>query len=134
MVAALLGGSGAAPLLRIAPDAALSKILLGSFATPALCLLLRRARAAVGASVLAHRIGCALRVDVTRQLAECHVPVLYFKARHDYVIPARNVAAIRAANPAVTVRELPAPHTLLQVQPQLAAEELNAFVNAVQTA
>ena len=125
------GHLGAYPLLRIAPDSALFSILLGNFSTPALRALLQRARAVVSAGILAHRIGCALQIDMTRELAECHVPILYLKARHDLVVPAHNAAAIRAANPAVRVRELPAPHTLLQAQPSLAAAELKAFVASV---
>ncbi len=128
---ARLGYLVSALLVRIVPDVAVSMILLRRYSTPSLRALLRRTRSVVAADVLAHRIGSVLRVDVTTQLAECPVPILCLRARHDLIVPARSTEIIRKINPTVTLRELPASHALLQTQPQLAAAELRAFMESL---
>ena len=130
-IPARLGFLGSALLVRIVPNCIVSLILLWKYTTPPLRALLRRARSVVAPDVLAHRLGCALRVDVTTQLADCHVPILCLRARHDLIVPARSSEIIRKINPTVTLRELPASHALLQTQPQLAAAELRAFMESL---
>ena len=57
--------------------------------------------------------------------------ILYLRGRDDHVVPAANLKHIQTLRPDAHVVQIPAPHMVLQTQPQLAAEALEAFLAAL---
>jgi pimeloyl-ACP methyl ester carboxylesterase len=114
--------------LRLFPALTQVKALLGAYSTPALRDLSAEALSKVAPAVLAHRLRAVLRVDVTKELEACDIPLLYIRAEHDCVVPEANLRAIRRHQPHVRVASLPAPHMVLQTRPDLAARTISTFL------
>lgn len=104
---------------------------LGGYASPALNTLLQDTLSRVTPAVLAHRVREILRVDVTAALSACPCPLLYLRGASDHVVPAHNLQRMRTLRPDMQCAVLPAPHLLLQVQPELAAQHIARFVTAL---
>ncbi|MEQ8848511.1 alpha/beta hydrolase [Botrimarina sp.] len=112
------------PLLLRAPlpAAAAKRLLLGEHLH-----LLPGARVAIAAndpSVLAHRIRCILKVDVTAPLRRLTCPILYLRPTADALVPLRCVQEIQEQNGRVEVHEINAPHMVLQTHPRKAWEAI----------
>ena len=82
---------------------------------------LYRALASVKSSVFAHRIREVIEVNVSKELAECQLPILYLQGKRDFVVPKSNLKRIIALKPSVQYIQLEASHMVLQNQPQSAA-------------
>lgn len=67
--------------------------------------------------VLAARVRATMRVDVTRELQEMQVPLMYLAGRWDLVVPRRSQELIRRLRPDVAIRTINGPHALLQTRP-----------------
>ncbi|MCE9589201.1 MAG: lysophospholipase [Planctomycetes bacterium] len=115
---------------RLVPRFIQRKALLGRYVTPYLAQLLDRAHATVAPPVLAARVRAVLAVDVVAQLKACPVPILYLRGEHDRVVSERSLQIILREQPSVQVVTLPAPHLVLQTQPEAAARAIHAFANA----
>ncbi|MDX1915568.1 MAG: alpha/beta hydrolase [Methylophilus sp.] len=89
---------------------------------------LYRALASVKSTVFAHRIREVIAVDVSRELAECQLPILYLQGKRDFVVPRSNLKRIMALNPSVQYSQLEASHMVLQNQPQEAAKVIDMFI------
>lgn len=113
---------------RLFPLISQLKALLGRYSTPALRALTQSALALVEASVLAQRTRAVIQVDVSAELKACTLPMLYLQGQHDLVVPGANLRRIHAIKPDVQVKQLPAPHMLLQTQPELAAVAISSFI------
>ncbi len=113
---------------RLSPLISQLKALLGRYSTPELRALTQSALLLVEASVLAQRTSAVIQVDVSAELKACKVPMLYLQGQHDLVVPGANLRRILAIKPDVQVRQLPAPHMLLQTQPELAAAAISSFI------
>jgi len=116
-------------LLRLMPWFSQVKALLGGYSTPALQLLVREALAVVSPEVLACRLRAVLAVDASAALARCHVPLLYLRGSRDFVVPRWNATDTQRLLPSTSIHVVPAPHMVLQSQPQLAATALVQFAN-----
>ncbi|MFT3786256.1 MAG: alpha/beta hydrolase [Tepidisphaeraceae bacterium] len=116
---------------RATPEFARSWALLGRYATPELRQMLREAIGATSAHVLAHRMRAVLDVDVCGELTACRVPVLYLRGTHDRLVGRRNANDVVARARVAQVVEMPAPHLLLQTQPEAAAVALSKFLAGV---
>ncbi len=121
-------------LFRLTPAFVQAKALLGGYSSARLRSLLAQAHRQVAPEVMAQRIGSVLNVDVSSELAACPVPVAYLRGLHDHVVPARNLKQVSACSPGVRVYPIPAPHLVLQVQPQAAAEAISDFVSKLDSA
>lgn len=109
------------------PQLAQAKALFGGYATGDLLALAKEALEMVPAAVMAHRVGEVVSVDVSTELQDIAVPMLYLRGRDDYVVPAVNLQRIQALRPDVRAIQIPAPHMVLQTQPQLAAQAIDQF-------
>ena len=118
------------PVLRLFPRFSQVKALLGGYSSPSLRSLTQEALSRVAPAVLAGRIREVLRVNVVQQLRACTAPVLYLRARSDFVVPAWNIAAIRKTCPGLQVVSVPGPHMVLQASAVAAAEALTHFLTA----
>lgn len=110
-----------APVRRL-PMALLSWFLLGQWSTPELRSSLASALAQVSPSVLRSRAATALEANASASLGAISMPVLYLRATHDRLLPAKTIDRITAAIPQASVVEIPGPHLLLQAAPEHAAK------------
>jgi pimeloyl-[acyl-carrier protein] methyl ester esterase len=98
--------------------------LSGRDTTKALTSEVQSGTGLVRPDVLVHRIQEVLRVDVARELRECHVPVLSLSGARDRLVRRRNVEAMKAVRPSLECIQLDTPHLVLQTQPVLSAEHI----------
>ncbi len=105
-------------------------LVLGRCATPGIIQLHQRILATVPASTLRQRLEAVADCDVSEALARIKVPILCLVARHDRLIPRSAVRLIRQRAPAATVKEIHAPHCLLQCAPHEAADVIAGFCQA----
>jgi pimeloyl-ACP methyl ester carboxylesterase len=119
-----LGGMVRPALLRLFPQFFQVKALLGGYSTSAFRQLVREALSAVAPEVLARRLRAVLTVDAAEELTRCQVPLLYLRGTRDFVVPRWNAADTQRLLPSASIHVIPAPHMILQTQPQLAAKAL----------
>ena len=110
------------------PKLAQAKAILGSYATGELLSLAKEALEMVPADVLACRVSEVVRIDVSTELQNVGVPMLYLRGRDDYVVPASSLRRIQTLRADIRTAEIPAPHMVLQAQPLLAAQAIEQFV------
>jgi len=115
-------------MLAMAPAFLKARLLLGASATPHLRSLFSRAEALVSPDVIVARIKAVLRVDVSDELRRCPVPVLYLRADHDRLVPARCSQLIAECKPDSQVVSISAPHLLLQTNPVDAIAAIRRFI------
>ena len=114
-------------MFRWQPLGLLSLVLLGRQAFGPLGRLLRSSVRSVSPAVLVERIRAIAYVNVTAELRNCPVPVLYLQARGDWVVGRRSWQAIEAVRPETELVTLPGPHLVLQTSPRQAAEAIAEF-------
>ncbi len=129
-VPSVLAAAVRAPVFRLFPRFLQIKALLAGYSSPSLRSLTQEALSRVAPAVLAGRIREVLGVNVVQQLRACTVPILYLRARSDFVVPAWNITTIRKACPGLQVVSLPGPHMVLQASANAAAEALTHFLTA----
>ncbi len=122
-----------APLVRgpwfaWAPSAVVSAMLMGWRTTREQRTRLRLALAAVPPKVLAERARVCLTADARGSLEACPVPLLVLRAMEDRVVAKRCADAICAVRPDAELREIRAPHLLLQQAPREAWAAIQSFV------
>jgi pimeloyl-ACP methyl ester carboxylesterase len=91
------------------------------------------ATASVRPTIVASRLRLLTRVDVRRELVLCKVPMLYIAGEHDRLVTRAHHRELTRLRPDIAVRELPAPHLVLQTQPKLAATEILRFAKPSRT-
>lgn len=101
--------------------------LLGRHSTPALRRLLDTAIAAVTPDGASARLREIARVNVSRQLKEVRVPVLYLRARRDRLVPSGCGDEITQISSRVELKDIEAPHMLLQCEPDEGARPILKF-------
>jgi pimeloyl-[acyl-carrier protein] methyl ester esterase len=125
------------PLVRFLPIRIPAAIpcwfLLGRFSTPRLRNALERALAQISTKAFHSRLTSIIDIDVTAQLAEVRVPVLYLRATQDRVVPPRASREVAQSSPLVRILDLEGPHLLLQAAPVLAARHVNQFAKEILT-
>ena len=95
-----------------------AKALASGYSTSSLLALLGRAHSMVHPAVMAIRAREILAVDVSAELRQCPVPVLYLQAGNDCVVPMHNLDFIRKIRPDVQSWVIPGPHLVLQTRPR----------------
>jgi len=116
-----------APLFAATPTRLVVAALLGASGTPALRARLGEALGSVPPDVLAQRARASLRTDARGALIACGVPLLVLRATNDRVVAASCAREIIAVRPDAVLREVAAPHLLLQVAPVAAWAEIARF-------
>jgi len=81
--------------------------------------------------VLAARTKEALTIDVSRELQKSRVPVVYFSAKHDVVVPKWNLKKILEIKQDIKVEIFNTNHFLLQSVPQQAWEAIHKFIKEI---
>jgi pimeloyl-ACP methyl ester carboxylesterase len=113
---------------RPPPEFVVRHLLAGSDASADLIAKFRSAVAGVRPEVLSARVHAALDVDASGALAACRVPLLYLGGTEDRLLRRAIPAEIRAILPSAEVRQLAAPHLVLQRRPREAAAALIDFL------
>lgn len=81
--------------------------------------------------VLAGRVKAALTVDASGALEKVQIPVAYFRADYDVLVPAWNVKKILAVKPDVNVVRFNSQHFLLQSVPREAWNAIDKFIKEI---
>jgi pimeloyl-ACP methyl ester carboxylesterase len=121
---------GLLPASRV-PTVCMSYFLLGRFSTEGLRSIMMKAVGMVSDKAFDARLRAVLDVDVTSQLAEIEVPVLYVQAIEDRLVPISAQRLITASCPGFRIARLEAPHFLFQTVPDAAARLLKDFVRSI---
>lgn len=82
----------------------------------------------VSPAVLAARTRAALSVDVSKELQKSRVPIVYFSAKYDVLVPKWNLKKIIKIKPDINVITFNINHFLLQSAPQQAWEAIDKFI------
>jgi pimeloyl-[acyl-carrier protein] methyl ester esterase len=82
----------------------------------------------VSPAVLAARTRAALSVDVSKELQKSRVPIVYFSAKYDVLVPKWNLKKIIKIKPDINVITFNINHFLLQSVPQQAWEAIDKFI------
>lgn len=101
--------------------------LFGRHATATLRSAVKWALQRVSPDVLKTRLRAVLTIDVTRQLPQIRVPVLYLQAARDRVVPRAAMRRIAGGAPLLQTISIDAPHLLLQTRPREAATIVRQF-------
>lgn len=123
------------PLVRHIPFKALPFLglkltHLGRLATPALCEKIKKIIARLDNRVLQTRLCGVLAVDASSELATTQLPILYLRARDDWVIFRSSAAHIVVVAPQTQVVTINAPHFMLQTRPTETARAVVEFIRA----
>jgi len=121
---------GLLPVSRV-PTLVTKHLLLGRFSTVRLLSVMTKAIGMVSDRAFDARLGAVLNVDVTNQLAQVAVPVLYLQATEDRLVPPSAEKLMSASCPCMRVVRFSAPHFLLQAAPDMAAQAVREFVKAL---
>ncbi|MFZ6720366.1 alpha/beta fold hydrolase [Undibacterium sp. Ji49W] len=113
--------------VKMAPVVLISHFLLGKFATAEWCNLIRLALATVSSDVLRARMRNVLLADVSSKLSYIKVPVLYFRATQDRLVPLSAYQEIEKTLPSTELYEFDAPHFLLQVKAKEVADVIATY-------
>jgi pimeloyl-[acyl-carrier protein] methyl ester esterase len=120
-----------APPIWLLPEWLATRMLLGRFATPDYSRLLASSMRKIPPAVWRARLRAVRDVDMTSQLAQIDVPILYLRASWDRVVPRAATDWVLTNAKGVTVVDLDGPHFLLQAQPHEAAAHVKAFARRV---
>jgi pimeloyl-[acyl-carrier protein] methyl ester esterase len=121
-------------LFRLKPPRTIVEyFLLGQNAPSDLLQKLRRALQRVSPDVLSGRVQEVLDCDARDDLCQTTVPLLYLEATRDRLLSASCKKEFSNLKPDTLFRSVPAPHLLLQREPQKAASIVVAFVDILPT-
>lgn len=111
------------------PRFILEYFLVGRNAPPELVQRVRGALQSVRPEVLSRRVQAVLDCDAASDLARTTVPVMYVKAANDKLLAAACHVDFLRFKPDTFCEEVsPAPHLLVQREPQKVAEIVTAFI------
>lgn len=121
------------PIIHLLPNIKTSKLarwaLLGPHSTPVLQSHLALVLKEIPLSLVQARLRAIAEVDVTNNLRQIKVPILYLCARHDRVVPESASKYIQHAAPQTQIVNIDGPHMLLQTQPAVAAKTVLRFMD-----
>jgi len=99
------------------PAAVLRVLLATADNAPDLIPEIRTAIRGISAAVLAARLRCIFSVNVSKELAQCSVPVLHVRGSRDRVVRKRRADEFARLRPDIEYCEIEAPHLVLQAAP-----------------
>jgi pimeloyl-[acyl-carrier protein] methyl ester esterase len=121
-------------LFRLTPPRAIVEyFLLGQNAPSDILQKLRHALQRVSPDVLSGRVQEVLDCDARDELRRTTIPLLYLEATHDRLLSSSCKKEFSRLRPDTLFRSVPAPHLLLQREPQKAAAIMMAFINSLTT-
>ena len=113
------------------PRTILEYFLVGQHVPAALLRNLRQTLQRVSPSVLSGRVQEVLNCDARDELRRTTVPLLYLEATYDRLISLSCKDEFSQLRPDTVLRSVPAPHLILQREPQKAATVIMAFINSL---
>jgi pimeloyl-[acyl-carrier protein] methyl ester esterase len=117
-------------LFRISPpDFALEYFLTGANSPNPLKAEVRQALRLVNPRVLARRVRAVLDCDAREDLARTEIPIMYIQGEDDCLLRAGCFREVQRLRPDVVLASIPAPHLVLQREPQKAAEAIGRFID-----
>ncbi len=118
---------------RLFPLALRTQAMLGMYETPEHHLLANEAILQVAPSVFAHRVREILRVDVSEELRNCDVPILYMQGKRDRIVLASNLRRVQRIHPNIRCVQIDSGHMILKTRPAESARAIAEFANALAT-
>jgi pimeloyl-ACP methyl ester carboxylesterase len=115
-------------LLQIVPQRVALRQLLGQDPPNEAVSLLLQALDEVPPTVMAQRARAIAGADVTAQLRQCRVPLLYLRAGNDRVVRPGNAARMQRIQPALQILDVEGPHLLPAAAPEAVARAITPFV------
>ena len=109
------------------PDFLLDKFLIGPCADVALHGAVRHALSLVQPNVLARRVHAVLECDAREDLRRAKVPIMYIQGESDRLVRAPCFQEIQRLRPDTILASIPAPHLVLQREPEKAAAVVGEF-------
>jgi pimeloyl-[acyl-carrier protein] methyl ester esterase len=113
------------------PRTILEYFLLGQHPPSGLLQSLRHALQKVSPDVLSGRLQEVLDCDARDDLRRTTVPLLYLEATYDRLLSLSCKDEFSQLRPDTVLRSVPAPHLLLQREPQKAATVIMAFISSL---
>ena len=113
------------------PRTILEYFLLGQHAPSGLMQSLRHALQRVSPSVLSGRLQEVLDCDARDELRRTTVPLLYVEATHDRLLSLSCKDEFSQLRPDTVLKSVPAPHLILQREPQKAVTEIMSFISSL---
>lgn len=110
------------------PTKIVSKYLLGRYSTTEMDARLNTAMSKVDVKVWRERVLSILTVDVSKELSEIDVPILYIRASQDKIVSKSASELISLHHPSVKVAEIEGPHFILQTNPAASASYILRFL------
>lgn len=104
------------------------KLMMAKFNNPTIRQRLFDAVTAVAPKVMRARLDAVIGVDYTEILRNLNLPILYLQGKSDYLVPSTAGQYIVGQAKNVELVELNAPHLLLQIVSNEAAEIVQGFI------
>jgi pimeloyl-[acyl-carrier protein] methyl ester esterase len=115
-------------LVRLLPSTLTARLLLGGGAAPVVAREVASVVDAVPPEIVAFRIVEALGVDVSEQLRQLQLPILYLRGRRDhFVVPGRNAREVARLGRQVEIAQFDTGHMILQTRPEESAAAIAGF-------
>jgi pimeloyl-[acyl-carrier protein] methyl ester esterase len=109
-------------------------LMFGRFSTPKLKGALRQALSRVPVTTLRARLLAVLEVDVSENMREIEVPILYLQASLDRIVPKSAARHLQSQSSRAKIQTLEGPHLLLQAMPLEAGRMVKEFTTKVAAA
>ncbi|MBK8814352.1 MAG: alpha/beta hydrolase [Methylococcaceae bacterium] len=93
-----------------------------------LALEMNQAISSVKNEVLAKRVQEIIGVDVTQELVDSHLPILYLQGKKDLIVRKSNLRRILELRPDAQFVCINSSHLLVQTEPLQAVEAINKFI------
>ena len=110
------------------PRIVLEYFLIGAHAPRSLRDALRRALRLVAPAVIASRVQAVMGCDAEEDLVRVQVPTLYLQAEQDRLVRKACFEEIKQLKRDTILAPIPAPHLVLQREPQMAADLIERFL------
>jgi pimeloyl-[acyl-carrier protein] methyl ester esterase len=122
-------------LLPFTPSLAgvFSPVLFGSLSSTKLRKALEQVLRGLATTTLRRRLRAVLEVDVSAQLKDLSLPILYLQATMDKIIAPSVLTYMQTLSPEMKVEKLVGPHLLLQTKPTECAMAVKVFVSEMLT-
>ena len=127
-----LGYDGLEQIARAAIPPEGAVVLLGESFSGPIAVSLAASLVGVTPEALRARMRAVLAVDVSAKLSQLRAPVLYLRAKRDWVMPRAAGELIVKLAPHTQVAEFDAPHFLLQTVPTETARIVAEFCSQIQ--
>ena len=93
-----------------------------------LAVEMNQAISSVKNEVLAKRVQEIIKVDVTQDLVDSHLPILYLQGNKDLLVPKGNLRRVLELRPDAQFVSLNSSHMLLQTQSKQVVETISKFI------